>query len=940
VLDRLVERFLERVEGGESAPDVLADLGEASPDVADDLRASARALEAAGLVPGAVDGDRLPDTVGPYRVTRRLGAGGMGVVYLATDEGGRRVAVKVLRADLALSGRSRARFDRELAAARALDHPGVAKVIDSGELADGVPYIVQEWVPGASLDAVLRSVQDARAVQRARGGRALSESDLFQAVRDVTPAEDRAIDAGMFGGRSWDDACLGIVRQVADALAHAHERGVVHRDVKPSNVIVDGRGRATLIDFGLARMADAATLTREGTHVGSLPYMPPEQITGEAEADARSDVYALGVTLYELLTLRRPFDSRSFEELRRLVVQGDPAPPSRVEPAVHGDTDAVCLRALERDPRRRYGDMAAFSSDLDRIASRERPVARRPGPLRRAARWARRSPARAIAASALLLGPVGWAVVAQWALQRSDAALAIEERAREDGDRQLATVLGAMRGLFTDLAEEELADAPGMQQARLQATERALGVLERLREERPDDPDVTLELYEVLRARASALSEARRYPESIALYDRATAEVDRLIEQQGRTHELRRKRADVRERREALALRGSSTPDQIVPYREAVAELDDIALDGGFAERRCAAEARLILIDLLHGAGASEEALEEARALYAATSTPQLEDPDSTSAWTPIFAAKALGTLARTEQRAGVESDFDARYGEIHRLYADALERDPEDRRARASDVTARCRHAFDASRRNEHDLAREVLEPALARARGLAADYPGIERYRALRTRAETTLAITRARAGDTVAAGEAFARIAEDAWVAMLGRPGDVQRAVQCAESWMNVAVVSIEQPPNPERALDALGRTDEALEAIDSLDPDNLTARAIRVQMDYVAALAHGGVGDAALARQHLERYDAAADRSYTSEGLRASGWAAVALATSDAEEAAKCREECIAALQRAADAGMNRPEDIESDAEIVRAVGEDPRFARILRQIVGH
>src|SRR5262249_15310747 len=162
----------------------------------------------------------------------------------------------------------------------------------------------------------------------------------------------------------WVETCLRIARQVAEALDHAHERGVVHRDVKPSNVMLTHDGRAHLFDFGLSSAREAARITKSGALLGSLPFLPPERRRGAAEPGRAGDVWSLGVTLYELLTLELPFRGADAEALRAAILRGEPALPSSRNPTVPWDAETVCLTSLERDPARRYASAAAFARDL------------------------------------------------------------------------------------------------------------------------------------------------------------------------------------------------------------------------------------------------------------------------------------------------------------------------------------------------------------------------------------------------------------------------------------------------------------------------------------------------------------------------------------------------------------------------------------------------
>ncbi len=270
--------------------------------------------------------------IGDFQIVRRLGAGGMGIVYLARQISlNRLVALKVL--GTALTDRSEiARFQREAQAVARLDHPGIARIHFIGQDRE-VCYIVMEYIDGASLREVLKLVnmshqpgQSMDAVLRATptGADEPLEVRFDQETAAYTP-EPQAGGVPVDSGSLTPEAeklktapvhvrrCCAIVRDAALALAHAHERGVIHRDLKPENLLLDRQERVHVIDFGLARFFEDVTLTNTGALVGTPLYMSPEQVSGRVVVDHRTDVYSLGMVLYELLTLRRPITAPTRE---------------------------------------------------------------------------------------------------------------------------------------------------------------------------------------------------------------------------------------------------------------------------------------------------------------------------------------------------------------------------------------------------------------------------------------------------------------------------------------------------------------------------------------------------------------------------------------------------------------------------------------------------
>jgi len=271
---------------------------------------------------------------GRYRVERELGHGGMATVYLAHDEElGRPVAVKLLPERLADDDSFRARFLREARLAGRLSHPNVVRVYDAGE-ADGRPFIVMEYVPGTSV----------------------AESGRLPAAR--------VAELGV-------QACAG--------LQHAHEAGLVHRDVKPANLLVREDGVLKIVDFGIARAAESTRHTEVGTLLGTAAYLAPEQIAGE-DATPASDVYSLGAVLYELLTGRPPYAFSSLAELGAMQAEGSIEAVRDVEPSVPGELEAAVMHALARDPRFRPASAAELGHEL--AAGREEQPTR-PLPQRR-----------------------------------------------------------------------------------------------------------------------------------------------------------------------------------------------------------------------------------------------------------------------------------------------------------------------------------------------------------------------------------------------------------------------------------------------------------------------------------------------------------------------------------------------------------------------------
>lgn len=423
--ERLLADCIERI--GRDGLTALAAVQRAHPEFAARLADRIDALRTSGLLPVAEAGGAI--LCGQFRVVGTLGRGAMGVVYLADPlEGGARVAVKVCSFAGGDPQRARERFLREARAAMRLDHPHIVPVLAVVEEGDAV-FLVMEAVEGATLAEVLAEV---RAEGTAPG--ALGVDHLVAALARCRPAA--AVDAEAFG-RTWVEAVCRILRDIARALHHVHSHGIVHRDVKPANILLDAQGRALLFDLGLARIEQDPALTRSGEFAGSPYYAAPEQVAGRRGAiDARTDVYALGVTLYESLALRVPFEADEPAVLFRRIATDDPPPLVERSPLVPSDLAVVCATALEKDAARRYATAAAFAEDLDSLLHLRPIVARAPGPLRRVLRSLRRRPAAAAALGLLGVLSIGGPLVLvdfnrRIAAERDEATRAAADYRRE-----------------------------------------------------------------------------------------------------------------------------------------------------------------------------------------------------------------------------------------------------------------------------------------------------------------------------------------------------------------------------------------------------------------------------------------------------------------------------------------------------------------------------
>ena len=395
--------------------------------------------------------DTTPDQrqiLGDFELVRELGRGGMGVVYEAVQTLlGRTVALKLLPPHRALSPRSLAMFRREATLAASLDHPGIAKVLEFQEI-DGQFALAMQLVEGVPLDDVISDLADASAA--ANDGKV--RPDTLRS-RDLAAASLVDIDADKIGARwrgSYEGTVVELARQVAEALAHAHSRGVVHRDVKPGNILLTPDGTAVLTDFGLAREEGMVGVTRTGEFAGTYQYASPEQLEGRLdEIDGRTDVYALGATLYELLTLQRPLDADSLTELFVLIKREDPRPPSRINSRITPDLEAVILCSLEKEPARRYASAEEFAIDLEHVLNGTPVKARRLSTPARVTRWIDRNRL----ASSMVLVLVVSTIISSFFWAHAEASAAVADASAKESKTQLERFNNLWVGAAIDAVE-------------------------------------------------------------------------------------------------------------------------------------------------------------------------------------------------------------------------------------------------------------------------------------------------------------------------------------------------------------------------------------------------------------------------------------------------------------------------------------------------------
>jgi tetratricopeptide (TPR) repeat protein/predicted Ser/Thr protein kinase len=516
--------------------------------------------------------DRLiGERIGAFRLLRRIGSGGMGVVYEAEQEQPRRsVALKLIRPDL-LSEAALARFRREAELLGRLQHPGIAAVFAAGVAIH--PHDPTVFVPFAAMELV-------------------EGTPLTTWCAERRPSLDDRLD---------------LLARVADAVDHAHRRGVLHRDLKPANILVTADGDPKILDFGIARAIDgtqASTLeTNHGDLVGTLGSMSPEQLRGEQQLDARSDVYALGALAYEALSGRPAFrvGDRGIADAVRMLLESEPLPLRSVDPALAGDPALIVATAMAKDASRRYPSAAALASDL-RACRDRRPIhARSPGAIYLLRRFAQRHRTATGAAALVAITLVASTI---W----SGLAYASERAARARAGRVNATLIGMLESL-------DPVRAGGSKLDLLTALDEAALACADLEPE----PDIAILMHKTLGERYARLDAHGRAIEhfEFAAELAATAHGERSLERAailtnlGKSYrKIDRPQDALAAQREALALRRELAPDRIEDIAESLNNL-------GTAEYAVGelAQARERFVEVLRIADASPEV----RTLHRAT---------------------------------------------------------------------------------------------------------------------------------------------------------------------------------------------------------------------------------------------------------------------------------------------------------------------------------
>jgi serine/threonine protein kinase len=537
VLADLVEELTARLQAGQAVdweehcrrhPAQADELRRLRPDLQALADLGTRAVQDAAAVALAADGRGA--VLGDFRLLREVGRGGMGVVYEAEQLSlGRRVALKVLPFAATLDPRQLQRFKNEAQAAAQLHHTNIVPVFAVG-CERGVHFYAMQYIDGQTLAGLIQELRRLACLPIEQAGRGSGPvGELTGKLADGSLAPARQAPAGVPAAGTTATAAVAALTtesarspaffrtvahlglQAALALEHAHGMGVLHRDIKPSNLLLDARGNLWVTDFGLASCRNDARLTQTGDVVGTLRYMSQEQARAKPGlVDHRTDIYSLGVTLYELLTLEPVFAGQDREELLCQVTGAEPRPPRRLCKAIPADLETIVLKALAKSPDERYATAQEMANDLRRYLE-DRPIlARRPSLWQRLVKWGRRH--KALVAAAVVV--LGMAVIAStvssvlvWRMkQEADSARQRAEadaKAEAEERKQAEEVVRLLEWVFLGLNPKE-----AVTDLREQLVWRLDEMAVNLAEEYGGKPSVRARLHNALGVAQAGLGEA------------------------------------------------------------------------------------------------------------------------------------------------------------------------------------------------------------------------------------------------------------------------------------------------------------------------------------------------------------------------------------------------------------------------------------------------
>ncbi len=505
--------------------------------------------------------------LGDFQLLREIARGGMGVVYEAEQISlGRRVALKVLPFAAALDNRQLQRFKTEAQAAAQLHHSNIVPVFAVG-CEQGTHYYAMQYIEGQTLAALIRELRQVAGLEDRglriedqgsredrgsriedrgsqekelllnpqRTGRVVEQEDSRETSKEReskgTEAETTRVSVGsetvpvtprssiLDSPSSLFRAVAKLGEQAAEALEYAHQFGVVHRDIRPANLLVDVRGNLWITDFGLARYNTDAGLTGTGDLLGTLRYMSPEQATGKrGTVDHRADIYALGVTLYELLTLQPAFDGQSREEVLTQVAIDDPLPPRRINRAIPVELETIILKSLTKRPEERYASAQELADDLRRYLEDKPIKAKRPTLVEKGKKWVRRHKTLTRAATMMVILAILGLV----------AHTVLLTRQRNETEARRRQARRAVDEMYAEFAEKWLSRQPHMEPIQQHFLLKALRFYEEFAQENAPDPELRLETGKALRRVGDIQSKLGRHIQALEAYERAIRVLEEL----------------------------------------------------------------------------------------------------------------------------------------------------------------------------------------------------------------------------------------------------------------------------------------------------------------------------------------------------------------------------------------------------------------------------
>ncbi|MEX0642049.1 MAG: serine/threonine-protein kinase [Pirellulales bacterium] len=956
----VLERYLADLENG-SAPDHQSLLAQHA-EIADELRpyldslrmlhGATREMRVNTFTAGAGPNDaHAHRQIGEYRIVREIGRGGMGIVYEAHQKSlNRQVALKILPFAAVLDQKQIARFRNEAQAAAQLHHSHIVPVFAVGQ-EQGVYYYAMQYIEGRSLEQAigeLRQAANDRADRSTKAGGAVNGSTTTMHVHAGKRWSERANQHADFFRAV---ARLGI--EAAEALHHAHEHGILHRDVKPSNLLLDEQGKLWVTDFGLARMQSDSGVTLTGDVVGTLRYMSPEQASGQPLIDARTDVYSLGATLYELLTRRHAHPGGDRQSLLRQIVDEEPIAPRRIDPAVPVDLETIVLSAMSKSLGERYASARALAEDLDRFLAGKPTLARRPSLVDRAAKLARRHRSLvATAASAMLVlsivSVVALVLVLREQARTSVALFEAKQSAQAAHDnfaraeKHFQQARGAVDQFGIGLADR-LLEIPGAETVRRDLLVAALDYYHQFVVEAGNDPQLRREtalahfksaaIAAKLGATEDAITEYRAAEEILAQLSMAEPSSAELSAQLALTHNnlglLLAARGD------AVAARTQYDAATVIQQRLVKEHPDDATAIGQLAESQ--ANLGMLLDQLGDGAGA-ERSLSAARDVLRSIAASQSND--SKSARNLAIVSNNLSYVLRKRDPAAANRASREAIAILQRL-ADGTAGSAE-----YQGDLALCYNNLAALeiQKRQWDEAISWHLQAIALQEQLARKAPGVVRHRSDLAVSLNNLGVANCRAGRSTDADASFER-ARSLLATLSGDYPDQVAYSSSLAALLNNQALALADAGRHEDALQVYPTAIKAQRECWQRLPDAAAIRESLSKMYYNygqslrSTTQFSAAADAAVARRELWQGNGERLFGVAVELAEIAGAWRTNTSTSPGDDLRKLDLEIIRTLRAARESGWHDEADLAADDRFA-FLRQDKQFAQLIADAVPH